>query len=141
MPRACRFVLPLIAVLIAQSLAADSRWTRERILEERFSVEITIGPRHRVSSVSFGSSGGQSLQAAVVDQRAVVALGLKPGSSIAGSFRFSGLSGTDLGSGRVYSGRGTLTLDKVLEPGGGAAGCPPLCDDAVRLAVELRVPR
>jgi len=141
MKNAWSFALALIALSAGQSASGDSGWSREEIEQTAFSVEMTVGARHRVSAVSFESGGRHPLQARLVDQREVMALGLEKGTSILGTFRFNRLSGTDLGSGRVYSGAGTLTFDKVLTRDGGAAGCPPLCDGAVRLGVELRAGR
>lgn len=74
-----------------------------------------------------------------MNDRALKKLNLKPGTKVTGTFRFSQLSGTDLGSGRiVFEGMGTLTFTKVIGPDGAPVGCPPLCEESVRLGLKIK---
>lgn len=106
--------------------------------QEIFMVSFTMGPNNQLTQVSFRTSKGKALRSTILDSQALADLNLPPGTSVLGAFRFNGLSGTDLGSGRVYAGSGTLAFDKVMRPDGQKAGCSPLCNSYVRLGVRLQ---
>ena len=106
--------------------------------QEIFVVSFTMGSNNQLTQVSFTTSKGKALSATILYSQALADLNLPRGTSVWGTFRFNGLSGTDLGSGRVYAGSGTLFFDKVMIPDGQKAGCSSLCANAVRLEVRLQ---
>lgn len=106
--------------------------------KESFTVNFKVGAKNRLTQVSISSPDGKKLKSTILDQKALAGLKLAPGTTGKGTFRFSQLSGTDLGSSRIYEGVGTLMFDKVHRPDGQIIGCPPLCDDAVQLGVRIK---
>lgn len=133
------YVLSLMACFVISatfSIAQPSKGT-EMMKKERFTVSLKIGPRGQLSDVSFRNTKGKAFKATIFDAKALINLRLAPGTTVRGTFRYGQLSGTDLGSGRVYSGTGTLRFKQVTGPKGEKVGCPPLCENAVRLGVKL----
>ena len=106
--------------------------------QERYKVMFKVGPKNQLNQVAFKTSKGKKLKPTFLDKRAINRLKLAPGTTVWGSFRFNRLSGTDLGSGRVFEGLGTLTFDKIIKSDGTQLGCPPFCEESVRLKMRLR---
>ena len=136
-----RCALALLAVIHFSGLAAQSPESAEALMKERFTVSFEVGPRSRLQDVVFEATTGQRYDAKILNAAALGDVLSVNGAKVSGSFALNELSGTDLGSGRVYSGAGRLTFNKVMKPDGEAVGCPPLCERSVRLRVELQPSR
>lgn len=134
--------LPVLFTLLILSLAiplpAKAQPSVEALLAEQFSVQFKIGPRGQATNISFESSEGEKYRARFSDQSELSIIDAETGQLLWGKFQFNKLSGTDLGSGRVYSGTGTLMFDKVHKPNGEPVGCPPLCERSIKLSVDLQ---
>jgi hypothetical protein len=130
-----KFALALLAFSIVSHLATAQSSAGAK---QAFKVSLKIGPRYQLEQTSFTAYSGKRLKATILDKKALDRLKLRPGTIVQGTFRFSKLSGTDLDSSRFYEGWGNFAFDKVMKPDGQVIGCPPLCEDAVRLKVRVR---
>ncbi|HKK77039.1 MAG TPA: hypothetical protein VJ953_18315 [Saprospiraceae bacterium] len=134
-----KIVFTLLAFFSFQQITlAQSSQRVADLKKESFTVNFKVGAKNQVTQVSFKTARGKRMKSTLLDKSALTGLKLDPGTTVKGTFRFGQLSGTDLGSGRIYEGVGTLMFDKVMRPDGQIIGCPPLCDDAVQVGVRIK---
>ncbi|MEM6378042.1 MAG: hypothetical protein AAF705_07510 [Bacteroidota bacterium] len=134
-----KFILTLLTLFACCNLTiAQSSRGGKSANQEQYKVMFKVGSKNQLNQASFKTSKGKKLKPTFLNKRELTKLNLAPGTTVWGSFRFNRLSGTDLGSGRVFEGLGTLTFDKIVKPDGTQLGCPPFCEEAVRLKMRLR---
>jgi hypothetical protein len=138
--KAIRPFMVLIVLFGTCSISiAQKGLTETQLKSERFTLGFTVGKSKSIKNIDFRTSRKKKLVIAFSNDRALKSLQLKPGTKVTGTFRFSQLSGTDLGSGRImYDGNGILNFTKVMGPNGEAVGCPPLCEESVRLGLKVK---